>query len=417
MSTRYAEEAHLYVHAIMPDGGILKVGRILSKNLQSPGRLEGFFKYDPQFLDHPQAYPVDPVNLPLMHNKVFAANNPNTGIHSIFEDSLPDAWGRQILARQGHLELNRSRPAHLLSVLHNKGLGRLLYSEQDRKPTLTRASISFSKITEAIGEARQLEKSLDTDSSDLKHLLACGSSAGGARPKVLTERDGTLCLAKLTSIKDPDPIILVALENAGMTLARQAGLQVPPFAVHTVENRSIFLIERFDVTRQNGRNAMISFKTMIGTDDYYEVSYSNLAEAIRWFSHQPEKDSELFFRQMVINVMLRNTDDHLQNFAMLHTKKGWELSPAYDIVPNIYQPGQILQIGSKHDNIDREDLIQEGKAFGLSGQKTKQLLNDVVERLANWQEVFAQCGVPMAHTGNLKKDINARFKRIALTSH
>lgn len=412
MSSVYPGEVHLYVHAIMTDGELIKVGRILSRNLQNQGRLEGFFRYEPNYLDHPKAYPVDPVNLPLMHNKVFAANNPVTGIHSIFEDSLPDAWGRQILARQGQLELNRSRPAHLLSVLQNKGLGRLIFSELDKEPVLENPSIPFSKITEAIQEAQQLEMFLDTDSRELQHLLACGSSAGGARPKVLTEKDGKRCLAKLTSIKDPDPNILITLEFAGMTLARQAGIRVPEIEMHAIENRNVFLIDRFDLSGAQGRNAMISFKTMIGTDDYYEVRYANLAEVVRWFSHQPERDTELLFRQMVTNVMLRNTDDHLQNFSMLHTREGWELSPAYDIVPNIYQSGQILQVNGKHDDIRGEDLLEEGKEFGLSSQKTRQLINDVMERLENWQEIFEQSGVPIAHTGNLRKDIGQRFDRM-----
>lgn len=412
MSPRYNHEVNLYVHAVVHDGEILKVGRILSQNLQHPGRLTGFFKYDRDFLDHPKAYPLDPVNLPLLNNKVFEAGNSNTGIHSVFEDSLPDAWGRQILARQGNLDLYQCRPAHLLRVLHNKGLGRLIYSESDSKPVLTDASIPFSQIKKALQEAQQLERSLDTDSKELQYLLACGSSAGGARPKVLTEKNGKLYLAKLSSMRDPDPRLLVALENAGMTLARQAGLRVPDFEVHDIDNRNIFLIDRFDIGEAGGRNAMISFKTMIGTEDYYEVGYSNLAEVVRWFSHQPDIDTELLFRQMVVNVMLRNTDDHLQNFAMLHTKNDWELSPPYDIVPNIFQPGQILKVNGKHEDLCRQDLLDEGKAFGLSVQKSKQLLDDVLGRLENWQEVFDKCEVPDEHTGNLRVDIAQRFFRI-----
>lgn len=413
MTSKYSNELNLFVYAVMSDGEVLKVGRILSQNLNSPGQLKGYFHYDLEYLNHSKDYPVDPVNLSLMHNKIFEATNPYTGTHSVFEDSFPDAWGRQLLARQGNLDLRRCQPVHLLNVLHNKGLGRLMYSEQDKKPELTDASMPFSEIIRVIREAELLEESIDTNSGKLQHILGCGSSAGGARPKALTKKGGRLYLAKLSSVKDPDPKLFASLENAGMGLARQAGLQVPDFEVHTIGQRDIFLIERFDVNQEGGRNAMISFKTMVGAEDYYEVNYSNMAEVVRWFSHQPDIDTELLYRQMVVNVMLRNTDDHLQNFAMLHTKSGWELSPVYDIVPNIYQPGQILKVNGKHENIGRQDLLTEGQDFGLSAHKSKQLLDSVVSSLENWRQIFEACEVPDKHTGKLRADIEQRFSRIS----
>ncbi|MBU3914124.1 HipA domain-containing protein, partial [bacterium] len=43
----------------------------------------------------------------------------------------------------------------------------------------------------------------------------------------------------------------------------------------------------------------------------------------------------MLYRQMVFNVMIGNTDDHLKNFCMLHNDEGWKLRPAFDLVPNI----------------------------------------------------------------------------------
>lgn len=405
-------EVHLFVFAVMADGQVLKAGRILSENLHIPGAHQGFFKYDPAFLNHPSAYPLDPVHLPLVTNKVFAANNPNTGIHSVFEDSLPDAWGRQILARQGGLDRHRSRPAHLLGALQGRGLGRLVYSDSEQMPAIGDHSLSFAKITLAIQEAHQFEKSSDIELQDIQHLLACGSSAGGARPKVLTEKDGRFYIAKLSSIRDPEPDLLISLEHSGMTLARQAGLTVPDFEVVPVENRNVFLVERFDID-DKGRNALISFKTLIGGDDYYEVKYADLANIVRKYSYRPKDDVELLYRQMITNVLIRNTDDHLQNFCMLHTKNGFALSPTFDMVPNIYQSGQILKINGNHDQIVRQDLIEEGKNFLLSAQKSQQILDDVGKSLSNWQDIFWQCRVPEQYTVKLREDIAKRFKAIA----
>lgn len=406
-------EINLYVYAVFPDSEYVQAGRILSRNFEAPGNREGFFKYSAEYLSHPKAFALDPEHLPL-DDKVYSANNGETGVHAIFEDSLPDAWGRQILARKGGMEQTRYAPAHLLSIIRGGALGRFLYNEQARKPAFPDTNIAFSKISEALAEADRLEESIDTDTAELQHLLACGSSAGGARPKVLTKKDKQLWIAKFASRNDIHPELFVSLEHAGLTLAALAGLQIQSFHKEQVGSRSILLIKRFDVTEQKGRNAIISFKTLTGIYDQYEVSYSDLAGFIRKYSYQPEKDLELLYRQMIVNVLLVNTDDHLQNFAMLNTNKGWELSPAYDIVPNIYQTEQILKINNKHSGINAADIIAEGRNFGLSAHKSRVILEDVAKKTTPWEEIFRSCSVPEAHTGRLRENIRNRHKTLSM---
>lgn len=407
---------NLYVYAVFDDGEVVRVGRILSRNLDSFGRYEGFFRYDGSYLRHPKAYALDPVHLPLKE-QTFAAETAELGMHAIFDDSLPDAWGRHILARRGRLEKKRFAPAHLLEVLQGGGLGRLLFSESDEPPPFLDTSIAFADISHAIEEAGLLEESLDTETAELKHLLACGSSAGGARPKVLAEKGGQLWIAKFASRKDVHPELMLSLEEAGLTLAALAGLDVPEFRRVKVGQRGVLLIKRFDVTPVNGRNALASFRTLIGLEDQYLVSYADMAKIIRLYSIRPAQDLELLYRQMIVNVLLRNTDDHLQNFSMLHTGSGWQLSPAYDIVPNVFQVEQILMVNGKHGGVKYDDILAEGKNFGLSPQKCRALLQDVVVRTGNWQEVFARAGVPESHTGKLQEDIGERFANFAKTGN
>lgn len=407
-------EINLYVYGVFPDNEIVEIGRLLSRNLHSRQQFEGFFRYSPSYLQHPLAYAIDPVHLPL-DNRTFAADSRETGIHQVFDDSLPDAWGRHILARRGALNHSRYAPAHLLAVLGGGGLGRLLFNVQQKIPASVDGSIAFTDIAKAIDEAGKLEDSFDTETAELQHLLACGSSAGGARPKVLTRKDGVHWIAKFSSRRDVHPTLQVALEEAGLTLAKNAGLNVPEFYRITVGDRDILLIKRFDIAPGGGRNGLVSMRTLIGTEDHYSVSYGDMAGIIRSFSHQVQQDLELLLRQMIVNILLVNTDDHLQNFAMLHTAEGWMLSPAYDIVPNIHQTGQIIQVNSKHTALEAEDIIREGTAFGLSYQKSKAILKDVCGRIGDWSQVFTQKDVPSAHTGKLKAEISQRFQRIALS--
>ncbi|HEW79742.1 MAG TPA: HipA domain-containing protein, partial [Phycisphaerales bacterium] len=101
--------------------------------------------------------------------------------------------------------------------------------------------------------------------------------------------------------------------------------------------------------------------------------------------------------------------DHLQNFAMLHTRHGWCLSPAYDIVPNIYQTEQILQVNGRHNDLSTDDIATEGMNFGLSAPRSKKIMADVLEKLAVWQTVFTTCRVPESHTGSLRDNIARRL--------
>ncbi len=404
-------EINLYVHAVFPDGQIVEVGRLLVRNLLSFQDQEGFFRYAPSFLDHPLAYAIDPIHFPLS-TQTFPAKRKTAGIHHLFDDSLPDAWGRHILARKGNLEQQRFTPTHLLAVLQGGGLGRFLYSEKRAKPVFQDNSIDFKDIVQAVDEAGKLEDSLDVATMELQHLLACGSSAGGARPKVLTRQDDLLWIAKLASRKDPHPNLLPALEHAGMTLAGLAGLHIPAIQRVALDNRDMFLIQRFDVAEKGGRNALVSFRTLLGLDDHYAASYSDMAAVLRTLSFRPVEDVELLFRQMLVNVVLVNSDDHLQNFAMIHTEDGWCLSPAYDIVPNIYQTSQIVMINHKHHDVEAADLIAEGKRFGISVQKCKALLEGTIQALSCWQDVFTDCEVPEAHTGRLRWVIAQRLHGI-----
>jgi len=227
---------------------------------------------------------------------------------------------------------------------------------------------------------------------------------------VLVRMDNHLWLAKFSSIRDISPSLWVSLEHAGMLLARKAGLNIPELKRLAVGDREILLVKRFDVTTAGGRNAIVSMRTMTGEENPYLSSYSAMADVFRLISCWPEVDLDSLFRWMVINVLLQNTDDHLQNFSMLHTNKGWELSPGYDITPNIYQERHILQINGTDGPFSREDILHEGRRFGLSAQRCRRLLEEIYADLSGWEDIFEECGVPWGHTQRLRESLKQKRK-------
>jgi len=90
----------LDVWLTLPSGESVKAGTLVVADSDSARgeRLQGQFRYTPEYLEHPEAFPLDPLNLPLSA-ETFDANRPRAGVHGVFEDSLPDDWGRKQIGR------------------------------------------------------------------------------------------------------------------------------------------------------------------------------------------------------------------------------------------------------------------------------------------------------------------------------
>lgn len=50
----------------------------------------------------------------------------------------------------------------------------------------------------------------------------------------------------------------------------------------------------------------------------------------------PVGDLRELYKRMVFNVLVGNSDDHPKNTSVLWQEGGWRLSPAYDLVPDLY---------------------------------------------------------------------------------
>lgn len=401
-------EVNLFVHAVTDDGRILKVGRFLSRNLlpaQRGGR-EGFFAYDPDWLNSSEKFPIDPVNLPLS-GRIYPANRPEEGIHGVFSDCLPGAWGEKLLARKAGIHTGHYAPAHLLTALGAGGLGALLFSGESIPPrAIENTSLDFNDLAKALAEAKDYERSLDP--VELKYLASSGYSAGGARPKVLVRMAGEHFLAKFSSVHDRNHSLNVQLETAGLTLGKRAGLDIPDFQVKKVRQRPVLLVKRFDVSPKGGRRGLISFRTLLSCyDDPGRISYGNLAEVLRMVSCSPQRDLENLFRQMVLNILIINTDDHLQNFSMLHDAEGWRLSPAYDLVPNLWRDEQVLMVDSRYSGLSLDNVVAEGRRFGLQKKKAQGLVEEVVAAMRGWRELFTHAGMAARIEGRMQRFLGA----------
>ncbi|NVM22520.1 MAG: type II toxin-antitoxin system HipA family toxin [Desulfobacterales bacterium] len=403
----------LNIWLTLPSGEVVKAGELAVADPDARGALAGQFRYIPEYLEHPRAFPLDPLRLPLS-GEPFNADRPTAGVHGVFEDSLPDDWGRRLMVCRYKLGRGEQRVPHLLRQLGNQGLGALSYVEEGRLDLKT-TGVPSRHLQELALLAEKFEQEPAAAADDeLSLLFQAGSSPGGARPKALVKDESGAYLAKFASARDQ--LDVVSLEAAAMELGRRAGIETAETRLMPLGFPKCLLVKRFDINEAGGHNHLVSMQSLLKADDYYNAGYRDLAEVIKHVSTQPGQDLQRLYRQMVFNVMIGNTDDHLKNFLMLHNDEGWRLSPAFDIVPNIgFNQEHVLRIGLDNRPPELQTLLAEAKLFGI---KRRQQAMDVIERVHEtvvvWPKIFSANNVPEKSAESVGKDIIQRLKRISV---
>lgn len=372
-------------------------------------RTVGEFSYTEQWLEHPHAYPLDPINLPLAP-KVFTATN-RTRIHGVFSDSAPDAWGETIL-----LLRHESRPRNELERLVRlscTGVGALGFSlsRSSVKQPITLPSIDLLERLSIPIEKLAAEQQV---TSEELALLEPGSSMGGARPKIsVVDRNGASWLIKFS--KPSDPINVPLVEFASMSILSSAGLNVPEVGAGQLGNgKNYYRIRRFD--QAPNLCHFISAHSLLGVDrlrpfdDGYldPAGYIAFANILRRVSSHAAGDCRELYRRIIASVLLGNTDDHARNHGMIYDTitESWRLSPLFDVVPILGEVGrQAMTIGREGRDSTISNVISAAPAFGIKDAEAKLIAEEMKHSLLDWQNYFAQCGVSEMNIALLAKVI------------
>lgn len=332
MKLEHVEQLAVYYEP--EQGRRIKVGRLALR------RRQVLFEYDGAFFD--SRLELSPFNLRLGPGVVIGKPDVFDGLMGVFEDSLPDGWGRLLIDRRA-AELGMSgaslTPLDRLAVVGSRSMGALVYEPEVAldDPTVVKLSALAKEADAVLRNAR---------GADLERLIAVGGSPKGARPKVLIqiapngdvhfgarsiEPGFTAWLVKFPSRED-DPHS-APLELAYSRMARAAGLDVPRTQLlgSTKRHPGHFAIERFD---RKG-TTRIHMHTLGGLLDlphaYPALDYVDLMKVTRELTRNEAAVAEMF-RRACFNVFAHNRDDHSRNFAFLMDAAGtWKPSPAYDL--------------------------------------------------------------------------------------
>lgn len=230
---------------------------------------------------------------------------------------------------------------------------------------------------------------------DLRLLLAPGSSLGGARPKAsVRDKDGNLAIAKFP--KKDDEFNVVVWEAVTLTLAKQAGINVPLHRLETICGQSVLIINRFD-RKDAKRIPFLSAMSMLGARDQEQHSYLEIAYALAQNGASPQEDMKELWRRIVFTIMVSNTDDHLRNHGFIYERyKGWRLSPAYDVNPTPIEiaPRILTTSIDFYDNsASLETAIRVAKHFRLKKEEALSITKEVASAVKQWGFVASAFGL------------------------
>jgi serine/threonine-protein kinase HipA len=365
---------------------------------------DGEFIYNPEWIRNPDAWPVDPINLTLTEG-VFKTNRAS-GLFSAFEDSLPDDWGRRILVQKHRLR-GQTPPVELLKHLGADTMGALMYSEKEIAPTST--NLNHNSLERLLNDSIIFAE--NPSAQNLSALFEAGSSPGGARPKaIFVDNNHNQFIAKFPSHNDTFDVAL--WEAASLSLARCCGLNTSDHQIIRVNRKNILLVARFD-RREQGRRHMLSFQTLLGKEGYYYASYGDLKDIVAKYAENVKKETLQLFRQMVFNAAIGNTDDHLKNFTAFINKQGTlELTPAYDLLPNIQgRKDHVLNFHFDPWTPNKNTLQKIGRSWGIHNPNAvaNQIL-DVFDQ--EWKNTCDQYGISKREWQRLNPDGELRRKEM-----
>lgn len=326
------------------------------------------FEYDAAWLEN--GFNISPFKLPL-EKKVFIANrDPFDGVFGVFNDSLPDNWGKLLVNRE--LQRRGIAPNSLsvldrLAIVGKNGPGALEFEPSEEM-------ISEYKDSDLDTIATEINKIIDdssviTPESITEELFRIGGSSGGTRPKIFRKFEDGDWIIKFRAAVDPADIGKREFEI--MKLAQKAGLEVPE---HKLFNNRYFGVKRFDRKSNGEKVFMISASGLLDADHNQPVlDYTDLLSLTAKLTRNMA-EVEKMFRLMVFNVWINNTDDHAKNFAFLYDGKDWKLAPAFDLTQTIGAWEHATSVNHKGTNINIEDMKKLAEAAGISTRKADEII-------------------------------------------
>jgi serine/threonine-protein kinase HipA len=386
-----------------------KVGRLAFKDRQL------LFEYDASFIA--SGIELSPIKLPLRPGISVADTTIFDGLFGVFNDSLPDGWGRLLLDRTVEkygIHRGQLNPLDRLAYVGRHGMGALSYEPELGLENTDDVPLALDRIAEESAAVLAGE-----NEEVFEELLRLNGSSSGARPKIVaqvsTDKKRIIhgqqqlqsgfahWMIKFPSSQDARD--MGAIEYAYSLMAKDAGVEMPETHLFRTKRNKYFGTKRFD-RDGDARIHMHSLGGLIHADhrspslDYDTVLRVTLALT------RNIQDAEKSYALACFNVLAHNRDDHVKNFSfLLNARNEWIFAPAYDLVFS-YGPGgeQSMLVMGEGRNPGTTQLQALGKQHGI--KNAPEILAKVERAVANWPRYAELADVSRKST----KDVAAKIK-------
>lgn len=382
-------------------------------------RRASFFQFNPIFLKDDKYSNMFPLILKRIEQvQVFDKFNNTTfkSLPPVIADSLPDMFGNLIF--KAWIE-NSNKGFQQISILEQlcyvgkRGIGALEYMPAKKIPE--GSTINLDEITEIVRlvlENKGNIKETSLSSESLLNIFKIGSSAGGARPKILVSQhkeNGTIIPGDLEHSADYNHYLIKLGIDENITydreiieyiyylLTQKAGINIMP---SKLIDQKHFATLRFD--RIEGRKKHVLTAAGISGWDFEDPkvsSYENLFQLAGYLKLE-HRQLEQLFKRMVFNVIFANHDDHLKNHAFIYDEinNTWELAPAYDVtyslnpLINFTRSSRALSINNKRTEITRADIKTIADQFTI--KKADTIINEIQSLTSEWPKLAYEYNIP-----------------------
>jgi len=356
-------------------------------------------------------------------------------------DSLPDDFGNALttayLANQGVFP-EQITPLDRLAYLGTRGVGALEFHPLRGPRTRKATAIELSELVDAARGA--LAKNVEgsgglTDA--VSHLIAVGTSAGGARAKAVVSinpETGELRSGQVAADPGFEHWLLKfdgmgadrelggsgnfgRIEYGYSLMARAAGIDMSDCRLLEEGGRAHFMTRRFD-RLDHGEKVHVQTLCALTGLDFRQIGahdYSQLFLLLYQLGLGPESRGEAF-RRIVFNVAAANCDDHTKNFSFVLARNGqWALAPAYDVT-HAHSPTSrwtrqhLMAVNGQSTHISRRDVLEVADRFAVP--TVSDIMGDVLDAVSQWPAFAERAGVPERTTDTIARDIETWSARL-----
>lgn len=391
-----------------------KVGELVMKNRQI------YFKYYPKFIE--TGLQISPFKVPLNSEIQTSKELFFDGLFGVFNDSLPDGWGRLLvdryLLKKGY-NLHQITALDRLSLINNNSLGALQYLPKQRINTNNYSVIDIDVI------ANDMRIILEGESDTMiEELYQLGGSSGGARPKIMVGYNSATqhiiygkdnlppnyehwIIKFPSSIDFPD---IANIEYAYYKMAKDVGITMSHSQLFTGKSGKYFFgTKRFD--RQHNKRLHLHSASGILHDNFRlsNIDYGHIMNTAFQLENHINA-YEKVFRLACFNMFTHNRDDHSKNFSFLMDAQGnWQFAPAYDLTFSSSSHGQhSTTINGEGANPTQKDLIALADYFDL--KNAHEIINNVKDVVTNFKIYAKNSEVSNSSMQHIQKIIQRQLK-------